>query len=272
MYLLNVGRLDTTTGAYTMDFYLSLRCDGPCPAGMSFEFMNGRATSTDKIVDETNERIYRIQAALNENLNLRAYPFDKHRLTVAIEDRDLPVDELVYEPDVETSGIDENVIVSGWQLNQDWQAEVVDHHYPESLGGTFSRYVFSITIQRATLSAILKALLPALFIVSVGFLGLILGPDKLLPRLTINTGALTAAVLFHLNLTSSIPPVGYLTYADKFMIINYVALLMGLGATVWLMFVTETKKQEMARRIHRLAGLLTPTVWLSLQLLNGFLR
>ncbi len=272
VYLLNVGKLDTTTGAYTLDFFLSLRCDGPCPQGMSYEFMNGRSSSTDKIEDEPNLKTYRIQATLNENLNLRAYPFDSHQLTVVIEDRNLPADKLVYEPDVETSGIDENVIVSGWQLDPKWGAKVVEHIYPESFGGAYSRYVFYITIQRAALSSVLKALLPAFFIMLVGFLGLILGPDKVLQRLTINTGALTAAVLFHLNLTSSIPPVGYLTYADKFMVINYVANVLALGSTVWLMFLTERKKDATAKRVYNSALILTPALWLILQILNGVFR
>jgi hypothetical protein len=29
VYVLNVGRLDTTIGAYTVDFYLHFKCDQP---------------------------------------------------------------------------------------------------------------------------------------------------------------------------------------------------------------------------------------------------
>lgn len=157
-------------------------------------------------------------------------------------------------------------------MDPKWEAKVVEHVYPESFGGAYSRYVFSITIHRAALSSVLKALLPALFIMLVGFLGLILGPDKVLQRLTINTGALTASVLFHLNLTSSIPPVGYLTYADKFMVINYVANLMAVVSTVWLMFLTEGKKEIQARRVFRSALVFTPAIWLVLQISNGIFR
>ena len=43
--------------------YLTLQCAKPCWPNR-FEFMNGRATSTDLVEDEPNYKSYRIQAAL----------------------------------------------------------------------------------------------------------------------------------------------------------------------------------------------------------------
>jgi hypothetical protein len=44
VYVLNVGKLDTSTGAFTVDFYLSFSSDNESSPG-AFEFANGRATS-----------------------------------------------------------------------------------------------------------------------------------------------------------------------------------------------------------------------------------
>jgi hypothetical protein len=145
-----------------------------------------------------------------------------------------------------------------------WDTKVTTHYYP-NFDQTYSRYEFFIKIQRGTLEAVLKALLPALFIVVGGFLGFLLGPDKTIQRLTINTGALTGAILFHVNVTSQVPPVGALTYADKFMIVNYVGLVGALLSTVFMMILMDRKREALAERLHRITRISIPVVWLLLQ-------
>ncbi len=81
-------------------------------------------------------------------------------------------------------------------------------------------------IQRPWLAGFLKGILPALIIVCCNFLALFMRIDQMSQRLSITTSTLIAAVVFHLNLTASIPPLGYVTYADMFMLINYLWLIM----------------------------------------------
>ncbi|MBI3743746.1 MAG: hypothetical protein HY261_05590 [Chloroflexi bacterium] len=262
MYMLNVGRLDTLTGTYNADFYLVFECDRPCDPG-NFEFSNGRATALDKQGDDPNGKTFRVQASFNTDVDFRNYPFDKHKLLISLEDKLLTKEQLQYVVDPKLNAIDDHVIVGGWELHG-WDAIVTDHYYPV-FDETYSRYEFFIHIQRGVLAAILKSLLPALVIVLGGFLGFLLGPDKALQRLTIATAALTGAILFHVNLTSQVPPVGSLTYADKFMIVNYVGLVGALAATVAILILTDRKQEARALRIHRGSRLTVPIVWVVLQ-------
>ena len=117
-------------------------------------------------------------------------------------------------------------------------------------------------------AAILKTFLPALTIVFGGLLSLVLSPDKIIPRLTLNTGALTGAVLFHLNLTSSLPPVGYLTFGDRFMLFNYVALAAALVSTLLALRYVDKKNTASAERVHKTAMGVVPALWIGLQALN----
>jgi hypothetical protein len=261
VYVLNVGRLDTATGGYTVDFYLRFRCEAACDAN-EFEFSNGRATYVNQQNDLPTLKDFRVLAALNTNLDLRSYPFDKHRLAIGLEHKRLEADSLVYRADPAMNGLDADVIVSGWELIG-WDARVTEHRYPV-FDETYSRYEFSIEIQRAVLSAVLKALLPAFFIVLGGFMAFVIPPDKAVHRVAINTAALVGAVLFHVNLTSQVPPVGYLTYADKYMLVNYAGLLGALGVTVSL-FLLE-KKEAVANRVHRVGRVAVPVTWAALQL------
>jgi hypothetical protein len=267
LYLLNVGRLDTITATFSADFYLSLECDKPCDPS-HFEFVNGRASQVDNQGDTPTRKDYRILGNYYTAINLKSYPFDSHQLDIILEDRGLTQDKLVYQPEPRFNGIDPKVIVSGWEL-VGWNTKVSTHYYP-IFDETYSRYEFFITIRRGVLEAVLKALLPAIFIVVGGFLGFLLGPDKTLQRLTINTGALTGAILFHVNLTSQVPPVGALTYADKFMIINYVGLVGALLSTVFMMIFEEESKVAIAEKLHRRTRFTIPALWLALQIAVAF--
>jgi hypothetical protein len=265
IYVLNVGKLDTSTGAFTIDFYLSFSSDEPSEPS-NFEFSNGRATYIDKSVDEPTEKFYRIQASLASPLNLSRYPFDSHELTIEIEDKEQTTRSQVYQVSLEDSGLDPAVNIAGWDL-KGWKAEVTDHYY-EPYGTSFSRYVFSIEIQRPATAAILKTILPALVIVLVGLLSLMLTPDKIIPRLTLNTGAFTGAVLFHLNMTSSIPPLGYITYGDRFMLVNYLALALALMSTLLALYYVDKKRTAAAEHVYKRALIIVPLVWVGLHVLN----
>lgn len=260
VYVLNVGRLDTQSGEFTVDFYLSLECDRPCDGG-NFEFMNGRALSSDLQSDEPDYKLYRIQAALTTNVDLRRYPFDRHRLPITLEDREIPSSGLVYVADDTVSGIDPAVTVGGWAL-AGWDASASDHYYAP-WDDSWSRYEFDVIIERGLASGLFKALLPGLLIVISGFLALLLGPDMLIHRLGINTSAIVGAILFHLNLTSQVPPVGYLTFADKFMLANYVGLIGALLATVLLMVIEAQDRATLSLRIHRISRVTIPLTWLA---------
>ena len=262
IYVLNVGRLDTLTSTYTSDFFLSFKCDQPCQPD-NFEFTNGRATSVDKQDDFPNEKLYRLQASFSTDVSFKSYPFDTHKLLISMEDKQLTREEQVYQMDTSLNGIDSEVIVAGWEL-AGWDATVTEHYYPV-FDQTYSRYEFFINIRRSIVSAILKALVPGLAIVVGGFLAFLLGPDKRVQRLTINSAALTGAILFHVNLTSQVPPVGSLTFADKFMLVNYVGLVGALGSTVTMLILSDKKQEALVQRIHLRSRLWIPISWIVLQ-------
>ena len=83
LYLLNVGKFDIATGAFTVDFYLSIKCPEGC-TGQEFEFMNGRASSLEKIIDMPNEKFYRIQAQLSSPVDLKRFPFYTQKIQIIL--------------------------------------------------------------------------------------------------------------------------------------------------------------------------------------------
>lgn len=237
VYLLNVGKLDIGTGTYSMDFYVSFRCDVDCNPG-NFEILNGRAT-IEKNDDEPRFKVFRVRAELAAQFNLKPFPFDEHKLIISLEDKILQDNQLIYEADLNMTGIHPSAVVVGWTLDKQWAA-TIDRDTYSIYGQNYSRATFTIGAKRPRLSAFLKNLTPALVITLSGFLALLMGADKATPRLTLTTSALVGSVLFHINMTSSMPPIGYLTFADRIMLINYIGLVVVLIVNVKVMSLSET--------------------------------
>jgi hypothetical protein len=266
IYILTVGNLDMTTGNYTMDFFLNFSCDRPCDPD-TFDIMNGEITFKE---DQTSSdadgtwRSYRVRASLLTDLDVRRYPFDEHDLVVEIEDKLRSNKALIFVPDESNSGVDSNAVVSGWQLRpKAWAAEVIDHEYP-IFSSKYSRYRFYVTIYHPWQSSFLKALFAPLVIVIVGLLSLLMKSNKISDKLALTTSSLVGAILYHLSLISSIPPVGYLTFADKFMIVNYVVVSAALGVTVVMMVYNDNDFYKRAERLNKISRLVIPLLWAAL--------
>ena len=248
LYVLNLGKFDIATGSFTADFYLSMKCESEC-SPENFEFMNGRAASVEKIIDEPNEKFYRIQANLNSPIDLRSFPFDAQRMQIILEDKAKTTEDLVYITNLQESGIDPSIVFTGWNMDG-WSANVSQHDY-SVYNETYSQYVFSIDISRIVLNAFLKTFLPVIFIMLVVVFSFLIDPDKVSTRLTMAGSSLVASVMFHVSISNQIPPVGYLTFADKFMMVTYMVLLFSFIINVAMLELQERKKTEVVDRLHR---------------------
>ncbi len=249
LYVLNLGKFDIATGSFTADFYLSMKCETKC-SPEKFEFMNGRATTIDKIIDTDNEKFYRIQANLNNPIDLRRFPFDVQKMEIIIEDKEKSMGELKYVPLKAESGIDKSIFFSGWNIDG-WEAEAKEHSY-DIYDEVFSQYVFTINISKIAFNSFLKTFLPIIFMVLILMFSFIMDLDKITSRLAVATSSLVAAVMFHISISNQIPPVGYMTIADKLMILTYLFILATVILNVTILELIERKKQDVAERMHRL--------------------
>jgi len=248
LYILNLGKFDIATGSFTADLYLSLTCETEC-SPENFEFMNGRASTVEKIIDEPNEKFYRIQANLNSPIDLKSFPFDAQKMQIIIEDKEKTTEDLVYVANQEESGIDPSIVFTGWNIDG-WNAGVQEHYYGV-YDETYSQYLFTVDISRIVFNAFLKTFLPVIFILLVVIFSFLIDPDKVATRLTMAGSSLVASVMFHVSISNQIPPVGYLTFADKFMVLTYMVLLFSFIINIAMLELQEQKKTEVVDRLHR---------------------
>ncbi len=248
LYVLNLGKFDIATGTFTADFYLSMRCETECSIA-DLEFSNGRATSVDVLIDSPNEKFYRIQASLNSPVTLQRFPFDQQELAIILEDRTKTTDQRMYVPSEQESGIESSIAFTGWNIDG-WSVTSNEHSYA-IYGETYSQYAYTISISRIALSSFLKTFLPVFFILIVVLCTYIIDPDKVAQRITMVSSSLVAAVMFHVSINNQIPPVGYLTFADKFMILTYFILLLSFIIAIALLEFQEQKKTALVEKLHK---------------------
>jgi hypothetical protein len=270
IYLLSLGKLDIGSGTFSADFYLSLKSADPIPDN-AFEFLNGRAGSVEKIEDKDGgrEKFYRILANLTTSIDLKHFPFDEQRLQINIEDKTEAIGNMHFIPNTEESGMDAAIVFPGWAING-WTISTTKHDYPV-YDETFSQLVYTVNIGRMKLNSFLKTFLPVLFLMLIVMSSFILNPNQITTRLAAISSALVASAMFHISISGQIPPVGYLTFADKFMVLTYFILLACFFMSLYVFILQERKEEQKARRIHKFTETLTffgmPALYLALFLL-----
>jgi hypothetical protein len=247
VYIISLGKYDVANGSFTVDFYLDLKhAAGVDPTG--FEFMNGRAASTDLMINTPTEQFYRIQANLVSPVDLKRFPFDRQQMQIILEDKNNSIEKQRYVPLTNECALDPAVTFIGWDI-KDFGALESEHVY-RKWGESYSQFVFDVNIARLGVNAFMKTFLPVFFIVLIVLSSFILGPDQAITRLGMAGSGLVAAVMFHVSISNQIPPVGYLTFADKFMVLTYLVTLLSFLINVVIIAAQRRKQQGLVDRLH----------------------
>lgn len=246
-YLLNVGKIDLQNGSYDLDLYMWIKSDDAnfIETEPRFEFMNGKAT-IEPITVEKNYYEIRVKGIFQKNMDFKNYPFEKILLTVEIEGIE-DMKSLEFIPDLEESGVDDLVNIPGWNFKST-NSDITIHKYSD--GTEFSRYIFSLEIERFPLSSFLKTMLPIIIITTIAMLAFWMSPTNFTARIGLGASTLLAAVAAHLNAANQLPPIGYLTLFDKIMIIAYALFLNNLLSMVIQMRLIDHKREEDAIKIN----------------------
>ncbi|MEM2445220.1 MAG: hypothetical protein QW734_01000 [Candidatus Bathyarchaeia archaeon] len=248
VWLVNVEKIDLAASSYRLDFYLWFKFN---PAEIDsntvkeFEIVNGAPAKTEIIAQEENRIEYRIRGEFMKTFDFTRYPFETHTLTIELEHKRLNASQLVFETDSETA-VDETANVAGWEIGG-FEQTVVEHSYGNE---AYSRYVFSLCLKRPMLSAFVKSVLPISVITTISLLTFFISPQNFGQRIGLAVSTLMAASAFHLSLLSGIPPIGYLTLADRMMISVYAIFLYNLSVSVYIMKLVDAKKAEEAQKFN----------------------
>lgn len=253
VWLVNVEKVDLAASSYRLDFYLWFKFNSSeikLVDVKNFEFVNGPLGPFTPIEEnETRGYVeYRIKGDFIKTFDFTNYPFETHTLTIELEHKEFDASRLHYIAD-QSSAIDEAINIAGWEIGE-YGALETEHSYGDE---TFSRFIFSIQLRRPMLSSFVKSVLPIIVITMISLLAFFISPQNFSQRVGLGVTTLMSATAFHLSLLSGLPPIGYLTLADRMMMSVYIVFLYNLSASVYIMKLVDAKKTEEAEKFNKKA-------------------
>jgi hypothetical protein len=264
LYLNDIIKFDVATG-FTADVFVALGCETAC-GDPRLVVDNGKASSREVLLDTPNVKGYRMELAMTDTVDLHQYPFDSHALTI-VQIIARPAEEIQFAtaPDGVRVG---DIRLQGWDIERAARAEAYVAPFDEFTARSIPVYQFTVNVSRPALAGFLKVMLPGFAILLVGSLGLIVGPEERIKRFDLFNAAFLGTVLFQLNVVGSLPPLGYLTYADRFLLVNLISIIIGVASSIMMILAFRAGRKARSWLIHEWSMLLIPLVWLALQSLN----
>jgi hypothetical protein len=188
---------------------------------------------------------FRCIAVIGHPWDIRSFPFDRHTISISIEDSMDKAGTLFYvnAPD---SGRDE-VTIRDREL-ADYSVSVGEHKW--GWGDTFSVYKIAFTLKPQHPWGMFQKLFLTVFIaLTVALLSFFIDPNDINSRSGLLIGSLFAAVANQYVVGSSLPLAGMVTLVDTIHQLAYMVILLCLGLSVLVFKCAKNDRTALSRRI-----------------------
>ena len=202
------------------------------------------------LVDEAGAVRYqqRFFGQLSSPLDLRDFPFDRQRLPVDVVAIGYDPEEVAFSVDERTSRR-ESFSVAGWSL--ELAAPRIEPEHVPAVDRRFSAVRFALYARRHSEYYLWKMLVPLSLIVFMAWTVFWIEPKNVGPQIGISTATVFTLIAFQFSLGRLLPPVSYLTRADKFLLGATLLVFAALGEAILTGKLTDTEREDLARRIDR---------------------
>jgi len=234
--LISVGVIDRESGSSELIFWLTIVSDDidftKNPPPDDWYFSNGY------VIDKTGQNIdphfYKvlIRGSFFSDVDFRNYPYDEINLHIHMEPYyPLTGDKIVFKVNEEYSRINpETVSVPGWTMGE----PIFSAYTTTYPWGDFAHLEAHFPVETSPVNVFIKKLLPPIILGFFGFGTFFMTSHTLQNRITAVMTGLVGSIFFHsIVLLGELPPISYLTLADKMMISIYI-IFVGAGFTILL--------------------------------------
>lgn len=237
----------------------------------SLDFVNGRDVRIEVLREVPGDVVLRASGQFVDQFDMSRYPFNEHQLTIWLRERSFGADALNFEIDAAETGLSPGSRLPGWDLlapEAKAFLQLLPGDRPEQ---AYPSARIEVPIRRVRMAGFLTFLLPVAFMVFIVSVGIALRPQSAGARLSLGTAILLTAMMFHLSVTASLPPLGYVTLADKVMLGTYLVLVAHILCSVLMMRNAEAQQEAQAMSLYRgsLIGLPVFTVLVFLAVFTG---
>ncbi len=257
--LISVVVIDRESGSSDLIFWWTIVSDDvdftEFPPPDDWDLTNGY------VIDKTGLNIdphfykVKIRGSFFNDFDFRNYPYDKIDLDIHIEPYfPLTTSRVIFQVNEKYSVINpDTVSVPGWKMGEP-EFSAYTTSYP---WGAFTHFEAHFPVEGFPVGVFLKKLLPPIILGLFGFGTFFMSSRLLQNRIGVVVTCLVGSLFFHaIFLLGELPPLGYLTLADKMMISIYM-IFAGAGVTI-LVHQHHLDRKEIAheeRDIQRQRGI-----------------
>ena len=268
----NIYDINFAKNEYTVQFWSWFHHnDKEYIPNKSIEIMNAkkfsRTSANEEIVNGVHWDTAKVKATINQEWDVRNFPFDVQKFSIVVEDVDLPAQDLLLKADTKASKIDPTAIPSGWEIKNfemissinSYETAFGDPSASSSAKQDYSQMTINIDLERNgwrlfTTSFIgflvATALLLVVFVITSIPRAVVEIPQQ--PRITLITGALFSAVGSVYGLSSKLPYTTDFTLADSLQITTFAGVAFAVIGSVASDVLRKNDRPILATRANQI--------------------
>lgn len=282
----DVSNLNTSTGTYTLDFYVWLRYRGDLDLS-KIQFPNAetpvRLTNPVWSRERGGMQIdtFRVRGTFRGDFQFDDYPFDQQRISLEVRHRDRTSESMRFVTDrlgMRLTGDDVTLLQrvqedgalaasKGWEVTdarmfQDLVKTASTLGETRSFQGetavNFSRMKLELEIARKLTSYSTTIMLPIFILFIIGWLFFAVPIRELPPRLSGGILVLVTVGLLRARLSNDLPNIGYLVAIDYIFFALQIIMWFSIAISVVSFWVLEKISVRAAGRVNLIGALIYP--------------
>lgn len=279
VYVNKVQDVSFKDSKFAVDFYIWFRWK---PVGEladykpleSFGLVNGKIDNKtvvdEKMIGDESYASARINATVSKDWELAAFPFDRHKILVDIEDEKVFAGNMVFEADQTNSRLGDEIAVPGWLVSK-FFTRVASKEYMSNYGDTslptgnrvaYSRLSFGMEMDRDNAGTATKLLSSVVVVTLLAFVVFWVHPQATDPRFGLGVGALFAVSASAFVVAGAVPDSASMTVADEFHMIAVGFIFASILVSALCMRWAEAGKDVLWKRVDRACRVLFPALFL----------
>lgn len=271
IFLTNLYDIDLNNNQYNAQFWIwFLHDDASYLPAQRSEVVNAKSWQRqNEFRDATGETIWDVmsfEALINEQWDIKRYPFDTQVLSIHLEDIEETTDHLIFSADTQGTHVNASVVPDGWQL-RDYAISVAPHTYATRFGdpsldvgdvSEFSRVSLDITLeregQRLFITVFIGFFVATIFVIVTLAINMSRRAHPVIPlqpRVTLASGAIFSTIGSIYLLVNEMPYTTEFTLADSLLTTTSIGTVLSIISSFTTDVVCKTDKAALMYRLNK---------------------
>jgi hypothetical protein len=217
----------------------------------------------------------KVRGVFNHNWDVRNFPFDRHELTIRLEEGLADTNQIRFVADKANTGFDPAITIEGWRVDK-VSINTGTHTYNSSFGldnvagSSYAASTISIFIERDGIALFLKLISAVYIAFLVSIVSFFLDPSKdglFNGRVSLSVGMIFAVVVNSQRVASTLGQTPAFTLADKIHVLTLMAIVGALLGALLSRRLHMQGRGDYANIIDRRMAFGMGVVYVSLNLL-----